>query len=127
MFFHRPGSGLDYLWLGVDAQAGTVEETKSFQINGTYEPSAGVEGFLLYGPGSAPDYLFWYVDEEGKPVTIPATINGVYETGERSPNLSSVHIWHAAGPASDHLWVPARMRPADAAATADSFGRDSRW
>ena len=104
VLFHRPGPGLDYLWDGVDAENGTVDTVAPFQINGTYEPSAGVEGFLLYGPGSAPDHLLLGLDD-GDPVTIPATINGVYETGERTAALHFLHLWHAPGSAPDYLWV----------------------
>lgn len=110
ILFHRPGPGTDYLWSGLDATTGEVAENVATQINGTYEPQAGLEGFLLYGPGSAPDYLLWNVDTDGNPETIPATINGTYETGKRSQFFAPVHIWHAPGAAPDYLWTPARPR-----------------
>lgn len=125
VLFHKPGAGTDHLWTELDGATGAVADSVPITINGTYEPSAGIEGFLLYAPGPANDHLFYDLDEEGNPETLPATINGTFETGERSPYFNSVHLWHAAGPANDYLWVPARMDTREAAAHSErgEFGQ----
>ncbi len=114
ILFHKPGPGTDYLWGGLDAGTG-AHETQAVEINGTYSPQATWYGFLLYGAGGAADYLLYEVDEQGKPSTIPGTINGNYVDDVRSPTAYLAHVWHAPGSAPDFLWVPASLGGGDPA------------
>ncbi|MDE0802011.1 MAG: hypothetical protein OSA99_01685 [Acidimicrobiales bacterium] len=104
--FHKPGPGQDYLWAGVVAGETAPAVNVAVDFDGSYIPLGGVSSIFLYGPGSAEDLAIVDVDEETfEPTTIPATINGTYVPGIRSPRASVVaFIWHAPGAATDHVW-----------------------
>ncbi|WP_436795487.1 hypothetical protein [Actinospongicola halichondriae] len=126
ILFHRPGPGADYLWTDVESETGAHDQQVT-AINGTYEPQASLVGFLLYAPGPAKDYALVRIEEDGTPYTFPATINGTYETGIRSPRGTLVHLWYAPGPQADYLWVPSRAEGGaadafDASAPRPEFG-----
>lgn len=121
ILFHRPGAGTDYVWVGFSDTSATAGQVVPTRINGSYEPLASPEGFLLYAAGLTGDYLLYDVEPDGSPETYPATINGTYETGVRSPFASTVHLWHAPGSGTDHLWVPAMV---EATGAGEFDGRD---
>lgn len=104
--FHKPGPGQDFIWAGVVAGETAPAFSAPVDLDGSYIPLGGLGSILLYGPGSAEDLAIVDVDEETlQPVTIPATINGTYVPGIRSPSASALaFIWHAPGAATDHVW-----------------------
>jgi hypothetical protein len=110
ILFHGPGPQADYIWSEVAAGAAAPGASTPVTLNGTYEPFTLRDdnlfgGMVLYGRGTAPDYLMTNITDLPTQ-TQPATVNGSYTVGLRQPRLSDRYIlWHAPGPATDYLWV----------------------
>jgi hypothetical protein len=97
----------------------------SLTINGTYTPimgafdcdqtysgeTAGIgdPGFVLYGHGSAPDFLDTDLVPNGSSLgstRVPLTIPGSYTpiVGDFDGDACSDIVWYAPGPAADSIW-----------------------
>lgn len=113
---YAAGSGADYLWTDLASSGGGLAKTQTpLSINGSYTPVVGdfdgddCSDILWYGPGTAPDAL-WWGGPSGFTAGKPIAISGVYIPvpgyhGGAAPGV----FWYAPD-GTEHLWLGTKNR-----------------
>jgi hypothetical protein len=114
IFEYRPGTGADYMFTDFSKVAGFVSyRPLSFTLNLTYGPipgdfdGDGYDEIFWFGAGTAPDYLWDFVD--GDPTRFQQTTmnqGGLYLTaaGDFTGDGADDIIWYAPGTQPDEIW-----------------------
>lgn len=118
IFWYRPGSGSDPLWISVDSGA-YFDKSRTLSVYGTYSPLALTDyrfapgqdfkdDIFFYAAGTTPDTLWHFADSEAGTFTaVPQTVNGTFRAvvGDYDGNGSEDIVWYAPGTAPDAKWL----------------------
>lgn len=122
ILWYAPGTAADHFWAQMPAHTAPPGTDVGVSINGHYQPQAVGSDVLLYGPGSAPDFLLVDIDAAtGALATRPGRITGDYRVASSARPRGPV-VWHAPGSAPDHIWW---SRPSKVTVTSSADASDA--
>lgn len=105
ILWYARGPSQDHYWDGLTLGNSRPGRDIPVTINGYYEPHNLDDDILLYGPGTAPDYLITQIDgTTGAITTLPGSVSGTYRVATPDSGIRTI-VWHAPGGARDYIWL----------------------
>lgn len=117
ILWYAPGPAADSLWALVGEEADGLEVVATpMTVNGVYDPVVGdfdgngCTDVLWYGPGSAPDSI-WYGEEDGTFTAQPLAVNGTYTpvTGSFDAEPDGCEctdvFWYSTDGGAERIWL----------------------
>lgn len=109
IFWYRPGSASDRLWLG--GTSGPAHQTKAKVVSGTYKPFTGDfngdgrTDIFWYRPGPGSDHI-WYFDAAGDHVSVSTAVYGDYSpvVGDYDGDLDDDIAWLNMTASTSVIW-----------------------